>query len=287
MYDDSFRKRYGTAPVAISSTEGEHFTSPHIHNEIEMLYIMSGRSQVRIANQTYDAQTGDVLFVNPMEVHAIFPESTGPYRHQCICFDEALIADRNLARNIRTGGCTLPHRMDSHQEKTTQMASLFRQLYDAVEENAPSLLFDVAAAVSMMFSLLIRNGLCNGPAGDDKQPEFCAKITSYIAAHYAEPITSQQAAQSLFYTQSYFCRTFRTNFGVSFSEYLNMYRLLIAREKLAAEPRKIAVIAAECGFYNANYFTRCFRNTFGKTPLQYRKSQSSAKKRTIPADSDA
>jgi transcriptional regulator GlxA family with amidase domain len=66
-----------------------------------------------------------------------------------------------------------------------------------------------------------------------------------------------------------------------------MYRLLIAREKLAAEPRKIAAIAAECGFYNANYFTRCFRNTFGKTPLQYRKSQSSAKKRTIPADTDA
>lgn len=50
VYDDSFRKRYGIAPVAISSTAAHNVTYPYIHNKIELLVIMQGIARVKIVH---------------------------------------------------------------------------------------------------------------------------------------------------------------------------------------------------------------------------------------------
>ena len=103
MYDDSFRKRYGIAPIAISSTTTHGLTPPHIHNEIELLWIEKGSSQLKIANSTYNAKAGDLFFANPLEIHAVTPSADAPYSHRCICFDCDLIADRELASSLQKG----------------------------------------------------------------------------------------------------------------------------------------------------------------------------------------
>ena len=87
VYDDSFRKRYGIAPVAISSTTTHNVTYPHIHNEIELLVIMQGTARIKIVHNDFEAKPGDVFVVNPLEIHSVEPYKDAPYFHQCICFD--------------------------------------------------------------------------------------------------------------------------------------------------------------------------------------------------------
>ena len=146
-YDSSFRKRYGSAPVAVSSSVGNVPTHPHIHCEIEMLYILSGTSEVEIAQQVYRAEKGDVFFVNPFEVHAVRGISGADYHHRCICFDAALIADRRLAAAITDGICTVCRYFKAGDALTQALSPLFEGLYAAVRENRISLLFDATAAV--------------------------------------------------------------------------------------------------------------------------------------------
>ncbi len=271
MYNDSFRARYGKAPIAISSTENFSPTSSHIHNEIEILYIVKGSSTIQISNNIFQARAGDLFFVNPLDVHAIEIKTTEPYCHHCICFDCSLIADKKLANDLQKGYIAIPHCFAANEEITATLSALFREMYEAVIQNNAALLFEVTTLVSMIFSLFINNNLLiNNPVGN-KQTVFCAEIINYISLHYFEELTSKEVAQSLFYTQSHFCRKFRRIFGVSFSEYLNMYRLLAAKEKLTTENKSVCAIATECGFHSANYFTAVFKKTFKITPLNYRK----------------
>ena len=90
MYNDSFRKRYKNAPIAISYTENFAPTSAHIHNEVELLYIINGSCEIQISNTSYQASQGDLIFVNPLEVHSVMMDDKSPYCHKCICFDLSL-----------------------------------------------------------------------------------------------------------------------------------------------------------------------------------------------------
>ena len=100
MYDDSFKARYGAAPIAISETLGCISTYAHIHNEIEVLCVLQGNSKIRVADKTYDAAEGDVFFVNPLEVHAVIVDDGTDYKHKCICFDADLIVDKELSKEL-------------------------------------------------------------------------------------------------------------------------------------------------------------------------------------------
>ena len=100
MYDDSFKSRYGSVPIAISETVGDVSTAAHIHNEIEILYILKGNSKIQIADKVYNASAGDLFFVNPLEVHSVIVEAESDYNHRCICFDAGLIVDKELSNKL-------------------------------------------------------------------------------------------------------------------------------------------------------------------------------------------
>lgn len=278
MYNDSFRQRYGTAPIAIHETVGYMPTHPHIHSEIELLYIVKGCSRIKISDMSYDARPGDLFIVNPLEVHSVIMEKEEPYSHRCICFDCSLIAEKQLAEALLDGFKSVPHHFKKDEQTTIKLVALFGALFQAVEESTDALLFESSASISLIFAELIRKKLIREHPQKNKSSDLSKVVIEYLAKHYFENLTSKMIAEKLGFTQSYFCRMFKENFGVPFSAYLNMYRILIAKKKLWDTSRSIAAISLECGFSDVAYFTKCFRKSVGTTPLKYRKSQHSHKK---------
>lgn len=272
MYNDSFKERYGNAQIAISSTEDFAPTRSHIHNAVEILYIEKGTSRIQISNTTFSAKAGDLFFVNPLEVHAVEVDTAQAYCHRCICFEPTLIVDKKLSDDLQKGYAIIPHYFADGDTVTIALSELFGEIYKKVSENSVALLFEATAFVSELFSVFIRKDLLLNHPGSSKEANFCAEVISFVSLHYSERITSKEIAQALFYTQSHFCRRFKSVFGVSFSEYLNMYRLLAAKEQLKTENKSISVIANDCGFHSPNYFTVLFKKTFKIPPLKYKKS---------------
>ena len=82
-------------------------------------------------------------------------------------------------------------------------------------------------------------------------------------------LTSRDVAAELCYSQSYFCRRFKRDFGMCFSEYLNAYRLNVARGLLLEKKRTVTEVAASVGFSSVSYFTRCFQRRFDMLPSDY------------------
>lgn len=96
------------------------------------------------------------------------------------------------------------------------------------------------------------------------------KISTYIAAHYAEELSMQDVAQAMTYSDAYFCKLFKECFRVNFSTYLNEYRIEKARAMLADPALSVRDIATACGYSDSNYFSRIFKRIAGQTPSEYR-----------------
>ena len=118
---------------------------------------------------------------------------------------------------------------------------------------------------------------------NDKEIEHCkvygsgnmsnkliSDITTFIDEHYSEDIALQDIASVLGYSDVYFCKLFKQNFGKNFITYLNEYRMAKAKELLANPLINIKDVGQKAGYRDANYFTRVFKRMVGMTPSEYR-----------------
>lgn len=104
----------------------------------------------------------------------------------------------------------------------------------------------------------------------DRSTVVTAQLEDYIRTHYQEEISMQDAACVLNYSEPYFCKIFKQQFGLSFTAYLTSYRMERARELLVQPTVNIKDVGRRVGYPDANYFTKVFRRTMGCSPSEYR-----------------
>ena len=106
---------------------------------------------------------------------------------------------------------------------------------------------------------------------DDTPPNvFVGQVQEYIETHYKEDIALLDVAALFGYSDVYFCKLFKQNFGKNFITFLNEFRMDRAKELLANPAINIKDVSALAGYRDANYFTRVFKRMVGKTPSEYR-----------------
>lgn len=278
MIQDSFKSRYKTVPVAISENKTCFPTRPHNHNEIEIVLVCQGKTEVRINGKCFQAQTGDLVFVSPLEVHSLVADHGHPYYHRCICFDTSLIGNRELEEVLHSGELRLPQYVPQHHLHNRYLVQKFEELYETVEQDGALMAMEIPAYTALLFAYILKNDLLTKNSGRDKNSIFCSRVHRYITENYQLPITSNEAAEAMSFNQSYFCRVFRKNFNMTFSDYLNFYRVSASKKLMEEGKKTISYIASACGFDNVEYFSRCFKKYLGVSPRDYKKSTQYGKK---------
>ncbi len=276
MYNDSFKRRYTTIPFATYAgdyrpQDGSRITLAHCHREMELLLILEGEAVFHTDGKDYHARAGDILAVNPYLVHATtFPRETS-CRHLCLCFDLSLLYDRALAEALEEGtAAVVPYVAVAHSAASA-LGEAIRQAFDCHAEQREGWEFFVIGALCRVFGLLTANGFLLRHLPGQSKESFCRRTISYLDAHMAEPITSTDAAEALYLSHGHFCRTFKTQFGHPFGEYLTMLRLERAAHLLCDTDWRISRIAEEVGFESFSYFGKKFRESTSYTPSAYRK----------------
>ena len=93
----------------------------------------------------------------------------------------------------------------------------------------------------------------------------------YVADHYREPITMEDAADWVGLNSAYFSSLFKKSEGVNFTEYLTAVRIENAKHYLAETSLKVNEIAEKVGYTDAKYFSKVFIKSVGIRPAEYRK----------------
>ncbi len=273
MFDDSFKARYSTLPVAVyTHTRRKEASSfvPHNHREIELIAMTAGEACVFVGSVAFRLAAGDLLVIPPYCVHyaRIAPETS----YECICFDPALLCDAALREGLEGGRLAV---CDAARAATygTEVIDLVLAAVAAHRGACLGWELEVGGRLSLLFAALKRGGHFTPTGEEAREDRFSRAVMECVAEQYGEPITSRTIADRLYMSGAYFCRRFKRSFGCSFSEFLLTYRVEKAKLLLAADPRSVSEIALACGFHSFSYFCKVFRERVGVTPTAYRRGE--------------
>lgn len=100
----------------------------------------------------------------------------------------------------------------------------------------------------------------------NKEQEFVLRFSALVNQHYKnKDITADSLARLMSCSRSQLHTKLKTLTGLSTKEYLNDYRLTLARQLLEGG-MSVSEAAFEVGFNDPNYFGRAFKKKYGLTP---------------------
>lgn len=107
-----------------------------------------------------------------------------------------------------------------------------------------------------------------------KEQQRLHKIYHYIETHYQKDIDVNEVAKLSHLTTAAFCRYFKKSTHLTFTDFLNQYRINQAK-KLLMQDKNVTEACYESGFENLSYFNKTFKKLTGENPSQFRKRHAS------------
>ena len=96
------------------------------------------------------------------------------------------------------------------------------------------------------------------------------KIEAYLAENQNKSISTRDLAQRVHLSPCYFCKLFKKQTGLTFTEYRRRARVEKAKRLLLDPHRRVSEVAFEAGFDSIPYFNRVFRRFVACSPSEYR-----------------
>ncbi len=102
-----------------------------------------------------------------------------------------------------------------------------------------------------------------------KEQERLRRIYQFIESNYQQTIELEEVTRLSHLTKAAFCRYFKKMTRMTFTEFLNQYRINQAK-KLLLQDKNVTEVCFECGFESLSYFNRTFKKVTGENPLRFK-----------------
>lgn len=245
--------------------------SEHLHEFVEIVYILSGNGVHGIDGMEYDVTHGSLLFINYRQVHHF--RTNGKMKYLNIFLDpqwisEKIIDTENAFQLLTVSAfgdfqcltCGQPLLSFTGSERI-RLEGLLKQMKDEYAGQLPGYETVLKAQTNILLTLIFRKML-----PDESRTDFY----EYIRTHCDRHFTLEELARQCCYNPSYFSRMFRKQNGMTVTEFIRQIRMDKAMELLRTTTLSVEEIADEVGFSNKTVFYRNFREVTGCTPQEWR-----------------
>ena len=240
--------------------------SPHIHDTVEIYFLLEGESSFSVENRMYRLNAGDAVISMPDELHYCLRKSASPHAHACIWFDpnsKFLFGDF-----FKTDKRHIVLAEDKKKELIFQLKKL---------ETAADARDKYSEYVILIYILgLIHSALAVADENDNgiaPYPAVLKNVLDYISANFATIKSVGEITEKYFISRSSLSRLFNKYLHVSPKVYLESKKLSFAR-KLLKSGSSVYSAAEEAGFSDCSNFIRLFKLRFGVTPARYKSNPS-------------
>ncbi|PRY35488.1 AraC family transcriptional regulator [Spirosoma oryzae] len=103
-----------------------------------------------------------------------------------------------------------------------------------------------------------------------RQMDRIQRVHDYVAQHYQRKLDSAELADLTNLTPEAFCRYMRQMTRMTFTEYVNQYRVQQAK-LLLRQQRSVTEACFSSGFESLSYFNRVFRRATGDSPRGFKR----------------
>ncbi|AMP71574.1 AraC family transcriptional regulator [Ralstonia solanacearum] len=243
--------------VAVEATSARSF-SRHTHDQFGIGVVLrgaqdsaSGRGQVR-------AVSGDLIAVNPNEVHDGRPVGGEPRAWRMLYFDPALIARFSVEMGRSPGGEFAHPVLDNGPA-----VRVFMRLYAALTGAAQAPWQEIAE--QELFQILVPFWGDTPPAQEGASSKGVARAKARIDASPEIPVTLAELAADAGLSRYHFLRAFKAATELPPHAYRLQRQLQMAR-RLIFSGHSLAQSTTMAGFADQSHLTRHFVRTYGLTP---------------------
>ncbi len=231
----------------------EHADAPHFHENVELLYNITGEKHAAVGNNAYVLRPHNLLVIDSFKLHSYEP-SDGKHilvslpASSCEHYSEYL-KNKSLRSNLID---------DSNYCKEKILPRLSAVIHGEALDG-----FSYQANVDVLLSAICAK------AGLSEKNNYsigeARSVIAYIEKNYNKDLSLASISNHFGYSKCYFSRTFNELFGASLNDYIALVRLNRALSYFEKNDCTIAQAAKRCGFGSMPTFYRAlkkFRSDF-------------------------
>lgn len=288
-------------PITVDTVEGRTLIRKelHRHEYFEMLYVEEGTLINRFKTSDITMKAGDIVIMKPFVRHVLVDQERDKFVRAYVCSFLPQTVDYAVESLEQLKSSSSPNRY------------YFKSFLDLTEEDVSavqiSIESDLRARLVEMFirlresthgetelahaqtrcdflSLLIllagqkeRDGLTNNAvritrdSPMSRYKDGLRKTLTHIHDHFKDPLSLSEMAAMSGASETYFCRLFKHETGMTFVDYLNSLRIESACIQLRDTTDNALDVCYEVGFNDYTHFGRQFKKNVGIPPAEFRR----------------
>lgn len=237
----------------------------HVHDPLEITWVLSGNGNLAYRNQLWGLGTGDAFLVAPRAPHAGGVRGDSPFSFVTLHVPEALLPD--IAARSGLDPAALPS-----VATRSGVRGLLETLLERLQA-APSPGGQIDALAGTLRAYISADGATVLPRPGYETHPAVSRARAILDEAYEEPIAVSELASAVRLHERYLISLFKSATGIPPHQYLLARRLEHARCMLGTE-QPLSAVAAAAGFTDQSHLTRHFKRTFGLTPGAYQRTSS-------------
>lgn len=213
-----------------------------------------------VGNDRVVANPATAVFFNSGEIHRVsHPSAAGDVNIYAVLSDD--LAEQFLSpRTARFPVMTAPLPARSH---------LAVRLLERQAANGMARALEVEETVTRLLSNLLQTGRSSSPPSA-RSSALADDAAEYLGVHYREDASLREVATAVGSSPHHLSRVFKSNIGLTLTEYRTQLRIRAAIEELAQGADDLTTVAIGVGFYDHSHLTRTMTRHLAMTPSHIR-----------------
>ncbi len=242
---------------------GDMTTCPfplHVHESIELSYIVKGDCTMHIDDQTYTLYPGDFAIAFPLVPHSFESLSTDIEGMALFFMADAIDEFSNTFHKMMP----VTPVVRSADVPADALLALDRLSGMKGTEYRPTRM----ACLHLLLATLL-SAMTLRPAETQNEKGLADRVIKYIFDHACENITLSSTAHGLGISESHLSHLFSQQFHINFRRFVNAIRIDKAEALMRDPDMTLTAICYSCGYENMRTFRRAFVRETGMLPTAY------------------
>lgn len=247
----------------------------HYHPEYEIVYIEGANGTRHVGDHISRYEGSDLVFIGPNIPHLNFDYGVKTdYQKVVVQLKEnflgevfwqapELVAITNLFEQARSG-------ISFYGQTKQEVGDQLKQLAVSPPFERLMLLLTIFQKLATSPEFIPLRGEAVASAYNLKEQQRLKRVNLFITEQYSRKIQILEAADVANLTEAAFCRYFKRMTRLTFTQFLNQYRINQA-QKLLLLDNTVTEACFACGFESLSYFNKIFRRLTNENPLEFKK----------------
>ena len=253
----------------------------HEHDAYEIYIFICGDIQFYVEHACYQLSQGDMVIINPNELHHAACYNTQIYERVCFNIKQSALERLSsgktnfaehfstLSTGVKGAGEKKIVRLNNEQIKDFIRLNEYINRFIQSDEFAADILLD--SFLSQLFAYIIHLYKYSSYSPANMTPDLIHATMLYIKEHLGERLLLEDMSKKFYMSGAHISREFKKHTGLTIRAYILNKRISKAKA-LLHEGKSVAEACYMSGFSDYSNFIRSFTNNVGVAPGKYKKN---------------